>query len=116
LAAASALIDAGVEPGDRVGLLAENCRDWLLADLAILSVGAVNVPPHAPLPARQVHYQLHDAEVRWLFVSSGDQLAKVREIRHELPHLKGIVVFDCAALAGASGSPSIPGDTLSWRG
>src|SRR3954468_6661694 len=60
-AAASALIDAGIQPGARVGLLAENSIDWLVADLAILSAGAVNVPPHAPLPARHVQYQLADA-------------------------------------------------------
>src|SRR5947208_1191766 len=50
-AAASALIEAGVRPGDRVGLLAENRVEWLIADVAILCAGAVNVPPHAPLPA-----------------------------------------------------------------
>jgi len=111
-AAASALVEVGIQPGDRVGLLAENSRDWLLADLAIAAAGAVNVPPHAPLPARQIHYQLHDAEVRWLFVSSAEQAAKVREIRGELPYLEGVVVFDPLALASAADS----GHVQSWRG
>ena len=63
LAAAAALVDAGVEPGDRVGLLAENRVEWLIADMAILAAAAVNVPPHAPLTARQIQFQLHDAGV-----------------------------------------------------
>src|SRR5947209_19353012 len=54
LAGAAALIDAGIGPGDRVGLLAENRVEWLVADMAILAAAAVNVPPHAPLTARQV--------------------------------------------------------------
>src|SRR6266545_5899656 len=54
LACAAALADAGVRPGDRVGLLAENRVEWLVADLGILAAAAVNVPPHAPLTARQV--------------------------------------------------------------
>ena len=38
--------------------------------MAILAAAAVNVPPHAPLTARQIHFQLHDAGVRWLIVST----------------------------------------------
>jgi long-chain acyl-CoA synthetase len=60
-------------------LLSENRYEWVIADMAILAVGAVNVPPHAPLTARQVQYQLADADVRWLFVSSAAQLDKLNE-------------------------------------
>jgi long-chain acyl-CoA synthetase len=94
LACAAALVDVGIQPGDRVGLLAENRREWLLADMGILTAGAVNVPPHAPLSARQMLFQLSDAGVRWLFVSSRGQLEKVQQVRGQLPLLQGIVVFD----------------------
>src|SRR5216683_5226044 len=77
LAGAAALVDAGVAPGDRVGLLAENSADWLIADMAILTAGAVNVPPHAPLTARQIQFQLHETETRCLFVSNQEQLDKI---------------------------------------
>jgi long-chain acyl-CoA synthetase len=106
LAAAAALIDAGVRPGDRVGLLAENRVEWLIADMAILAAAAVNVPPHAPLTPRQIHFQLNDAGVRWLIVSSRAQLDKVRPIRGELPDLRGVVMMDGAAPEE---------DAASWR-
>jgi long-chain acyl-CoA synthetase len=93
-AGAAALVVAGVAPGDRVGLLAENSVDWLVADLAILGAAAVNVPPHAPLTARQIHFQLADAGVSWLFVSGREQLAKALQVRSQLPALRGIVVFE----------------------
>ncbi len=99
VAAAAALLDAGVQPGDRVGLLAENSVEWLAADVAILAFGAINVPPHAPLTARQVQFQLADAGVSWLFVSNQGQLDKVRQVRGELPQLRGVVVFDAHAAA-----------------
>src|SRR6266851_8820262 len=92
LAGAAALVDAGVRMGDRVGLLSENCMEWLIADMAILTAGAVNVPPHAPLTARQVHFQLEETETRWLFVSNQEQLDKIRQVRGELPKLEGFVV------------------------
>src|SRR5687767_7131510 len=85
LACAAALAEAGVGPGDRVGLLAENRVEWLIADMAILAAAAVNVPPHAPLTARQVQFQLADAGACWLFVSTRAQLDKVRQVRDELP-------------------------------
>src|SRR5438552_4184595 len=70
LACAAALIDAGIRPGDRVAMLSENRVEWLIADMGILAAAAINVPPHAPLTARQVSFQLADAEARWLFVST----------------------------------------------
>jgi long-chain acyl-CoA synthetase len=106
VAAATALVDAGVSPGDRVGLVGENSIDWLIADMAILTAGAVTVSPHAPMTARQIHYQLADAEVHWVLVSSAEQLAKVRSVRSELPALRGVVVFD-GAVAGD--------EAISWR-
>ncbi|MFN4259880.1 MAG: AMP-dependent synthetase/ligase [Gemmataceae bacterium] len=104
---AAALIEVGIKPGDRVGLLAENRLEWLIADMGLMAAGAVNVPPHAPLTAAQIQYQLADAGVRWLFVSTAEQLAKVQQIRHDLPDLQGVVVFDAHA-AGA--------EARSWRG
>jgi long-chain acyl-CoA synthetase len=107
LGCAAALIDCGIQPGDRIGLLAENSVEWLLADMGILTAAAVNVPPHAPLTVSQVHFQLADAGVSWLFVSSREQLAKVRQVRTNLPALRGIVVFDRSAVGD---------DALSWDG
>ena len=107
LACAAALADVGVRPGDRVGLLSENRVEWLFADMGLLAAGAVNVPPHAPLTARQVLYQFRDAGVSWAFAGDAQQLEKIRQIRAELPGLRGVVVFDRRA-AGA--------DAVSWPG
>jgi long-chain acyl-CoA synthetase len=100
LACAAALVDAGMEPGDRIGLLSENRVEWLIADMGILTAAGVNVPPHAPLTARQVHFQLEETAARWLFVSNQEQLEKIRQTREELPNLKGLVVFDSRAAGG----------------
>jgi long-chain acyl-CoA synthetase len=114
MACAAALVDAGVEPGDRVGLLAENRIEWLIADLAILAAAAVNVPPHAPLTARQIHFQLADAGVRWLFVSTQAQLEKIEQVAAELPALAGVVVFQSSS-PGPSVAPSRGRPvTLTW--
>jgi long-chain acyl-CoA synthetase len=109
VACAAALIDAGVKLGDRVGLLSENRLEWLIADMGILTAGAINMPPHCPLTARQVQFQFDDAGVTWAIVSNAEQLEKLRQVRRELPLLRGIVVFDTAAITPQdSGSNVIP--------
>src|SRR5436305_8296247 len=100
LACAAALVEAGVRPGDRVGLLGENRVEWMIADLGILAAGGVTVSTHAALSARQVHFELHHAGARRLFVSTATQADKVRQVRDALPGLEGVVAFDAAA-AGA---------------
>src|SRR5262249_56536842 len=64
LAGAAALIEAGVRPGDRVALVAENRVEWLLADPPILTPAPVNAPPHAPLSAPHHHFPLADPRAR----------------------------------------------------
>ena len=93
-ACAAALVQSGIEPGDRVAILAENSVEWLVADMAILSIGAADVPLHAPLSARQAHWQLENSGAKWIFVSNQAQLDKVQQIRGELPGLAGVVAFD----------------------
>lgn len=93
-ACAASLVQHGILPGDRVAILAENRLEWLIADMAILSIGAVNVPLHSPLTARQAHWQLDNAGAKWIFVSNKAQYDKVHQVRAELPELVGIVSFD----------------------
>jgi long-chain acyl-CoA synthetase len=97
LACAAALVESGIQPGDRVGLLGENRVEWMIADLGILAAGGVTVSTHAALSARQVHFEMHHAGARRLFVSTAAQCDKARQVRDELPDLQGVVAFDPAA-------------------
>ncbi len=95
--AAAGLIELGVAPGDRVAILSENRYEWLIADHAILSTGAVNVPLHAPLTAQQAAYQLSHSEARGIFVSTQEQADKIAAVRDRLPRLEFIVSFEPVA-------------------
>jgi long-chain acyl-CoA synthetase len=91
--AAAGLCGLDIVPGDRVGLLAENSVQWLVADLAILSAGAVDVPLHAPLVANQVAYQLGHSGARGVVVSDQGQADKVLAVLDEVPGLEWLVSF-----------------------
>lgn len=92
--AACALIALGVEPGDRIGILSENRYEWLVADIAVLSTGAADVPLHAPLSADQVAYQLGHSGARGVIVSGQAQADKVLASLDNLPELEFLVSFD----------------------
>jgi long-chain acyl-CoA synthetase len=92
--AAAGLIELGIKLGDRVALLSENRYEWLVADHAILSAGAVNVPLHSPLTATQMAYQVSHSESRGIFVSSQIQADKVAAVLDQLPALEFIISFE----------------------
>ena len=91
--AAVGLIGLGVRPGDRVGLLASNRPEWHIADLAIMSAGAVTVPVYPTSSSSQVEYVLANSDARVCFVDDTEQLAKVLLHLPNLPALERIVSF-----------------------
>src|SRR3954447_1619637 len=88
---AYALRDLGVRRGDRVALHSENSTEWLVADLAILSIGAVNVPIYTTQPADQIQYILQDSEAVVYIVSSQKLFAPVADVPGRIPGLKTVI-------------------------
>ncbi|HSC26597.1 MAG TPA: long-chain fatty acid--CoA ligase [Vicinamibacterales bacterium] len=97
------LTASGVAPGDRVAIISESRPEWLMADLAILTGGAVTVPVYPTLSAAQASYILADSGARIVIVSTRLQLEKIQTVRHQLPALEAVVLIDDAE---SSGSPS----------
>jgi len=83
----------GVQRGDRVALISENRPEWIVSDMAILSLGAVNVPMYMTLTPKQIQFILDDAQVRFLIVSNQLQLDKVLSIVGELKCLERLIVI-----------------------
>ncbi len=91
---AAGLLSLRVKEGDRIGLLSEGRNDWLISELAILYVRAVNVPVSYKLEAEaDLKFRLEHSGVRFLIVS-GTQLHKIRKIAGRLPSLEFVIVLD----------------------
>lgn len=78
---ASMLTQFGVPLGDRVALLSENRLEWVLSDLAIQSLGAINVPIHAPLTGEQISWQIVDSGAKVVLLSGPAQSAKLAALK-----------------------------------
>ena len=90
----AALIELGVEPGERVAILSNNRVEWHLADLGALHAGAVTVPLYQTSAPEQVAYILDHSAARVCFVENAEQRAKVLAVRERLHKLQRVVVFD----------------------
>ncbi len=67
----------GIHDGDRVALIARTRPEWVIADYAILSLGAVTVPIYPSLPKDQAAFILEDSGAKAAFVEDAGQAAKV---------------------------------------
>jgi long-chain acyl-CoA synthetase len=74
-AIAEGLRAMGLEPGDRVMLVAENRPEWLIADLAIMAAGCVTVPTYTTNTTRDHQHILGNSGARAVIVSN-QKLAK----------------------------------------
>jgi long-chain acyl-CoA synthetase len=99
-AGALAIEASGVRRGDRVAIITENRPEWPVADFACLCSGVIDVPIYATLPSDQIAYIMRDCGARMIFVSTAEQLAKIEEIRNQLPALEKVVVFDDVPVDG----------------
>lgn len=88
------LRELGIAAGDRVSILAETRPEWAVADYACLCARAADVPIYPTLTARQTEYILKDSGSVAVFCSTAEQVAKVLEIRRNLPALRHVIVFD----------------------
>ena len=108
------LVDLGVQPGEKVSILAHTRPEWTDACFGILTAGAVLVTVYQTNSPAECQYVLEHSDSRAIFVEDAEQLAKVREIRDRCPELKHVIVMDAA---GAElGDDAISLDDLRERG
>ncbi|MBY0582400.1 MAG: AMP-binding protein, partial [Sphingomonas sp.] len=72
---AMGLKSLGLQPGDRVMLVAENRPEWCISDLAIMAAGCVTVPTYTTNTERDHSHIVENSGARAVIVSNG-KLAK----------------------------------------
>lgn len=91
---AAGLLEIDVARGDHVGLIADNRKEWFLADLALLTIGAADVPRGTDAPDQEVRTILGFGDCKAAFVEDGRQLERLAGMKEELKELRRIIVMD----------------------
>ena len=89
----SALIQFGVEAQQNIAIYAQNMPEWIITDLAIMSIRAVTVPLYATNSAKEVEYIVNDAEISIIFVGDQEQYDEAVKLLKDNKFLKQIVAF-----------------------
>jgi len=81
VAAAQALAQLGVRPGDRVGICMQKTLDQVVAILGVLWANAMFVPIHPVLHAEQIKHVVDDCDMK-LLITDSTRIAEVRDGAH----------------------------------
>ena len=105
VAAAGALVSAGLGPGDRVAVWAPNSAEWIVCALGLWQAGCVLVPVNTRFKGREAADILRRSQARILVTVTDflgtDYVALLGEAEAELPDLEHVVVAAGPVPAGA---------------
>lgn len=91
---AAGLLSLGVKKSDRIALLSEGRNAWVVSELGMLFVGAINIPLSVKLTElEEIKYRLVHGGASMAIVS-GNQAKKIRDVKQWLPDLKKLVLLD----------------------
>src|SRR2546430_2898867 len=90
------LIALGIEPGERVCILADTRPEWTYCDFAISAAGATVVPIYPTNSPEECEWVAGNSGARAIVCEDATQVAKIVAVRERLPDLHTIVVIDPA--------------------
>ena len=88
------LIDLGIQPGERVCILANTRPEWTYVDVAITATGAVVVPIYPTNAPEECEWVAGNSDSVAVVCEDAEQVAKIEQVRGNLPNLRDIVVID----------------------
>lgn len=90
-----ALLRMGIQKNDKIAIISSNNRtEWNIMDIGVLQTGAQNVPIYPTIAQEDYEYVLNHSESIYVFVSDAEVLAKVNNIKANVPSLKDVFSFD----------------------
>ena len=103
LALAAGMRTLGLEPGDRVALIAENRPEWAIADLAIMAAGGITVPAYTTNTVADHLHILDNSGARLAIVSTRQLAERVLAAATRADRQPGLIALERPALSQSAG-------------
>jgi long-chain acyl-CoA synthetase len=87
VALAKGFAAAGIEPGDKIGLMCKTRYEWTLIDFAAWFAGAVLVPIYETSSPTQILWELSDSGAVAIITENDDHFARFDEVRADVPNV-----------------------------
>lgn len=93
-AVGAALASGLVSRGDHIGLISDNRKEWIITDLAIMGIGAADVPRGSDSTEAELVHILSHSEAKMVFMETFRKAAMLLEDKDQLPQLESLVIFN----------------------
>ncbi|MEJ3406020.1 AMP-dependent synthetase/ligase [Rathayibacter sp. YIM 133350] len=98
VALAKGFVAAGIQPGDKVGLMSKTRYEWTLIDFAMWFAGAVLVPVYETSSPSQIRWNLSDSGAVALILETPEMFSRFDEVHPELPLIDRVWQIDLGDL------------------
>jgi len=88
------LYSIGIKSFDHVGLVSENRFEWIISDLSIIGLRAVDVPCSGTSSSQDIHFKLKHSDSVATILEGEQQFAEFYSMSHDLPQIKTVILFD----------------------
>lgn len=93
------MLELGVKKGDTVATIMRNAPEWNFIDMALLQIGAVQVPVYPTISDSNYSFIFNDAEVKYIIVTDQDIYDRIKEVIPEITSLEAVYsIFPTAGL------------------
>ncbi len=96
------LVSLGLQRGEVVSILSEDCKEWMYTDMGVQCVGGICSGVYTTDTPGQLAFLVNDSDSRFLIVENDEQLDKFLQVRDQMPGLTKVIVIERDGLHGFS--------------
>jgi long-chain acyl-CoA synthetase len=116
VALAKGLVAAGIQPGDKIGLICKTRYEWTLIDFATWFAGAILVPVYETNSPSQILWNMSDSGAIALITETAEHFARFDEVHPELPAIRNVWQIDLGDLDKiVAGGTAVPDEEIERR-
>lgn len=115
---AASFISIGIKKSDHVAIISDNRHEWIFCDLALMGLGAIDIPRGSDSNAEEISYIIEHSDSKYVILENKAQLDKLESRNPKFKGITKIILmdFDPSLANKKSSTPLIPLQELLEKG